>query len=327
MKKIILLILCAGSLGVFAQSKKNKHKKDDAIAVDSVQMLKELIPSTCLCVDSISLNNRSQAEIAADISSCIQKSSRSYDLLMTLTNSLNDSKNSKKKNITISFDPESTDHSPSYFVLERMMRDSCPSLIRAAASNNKESKFSMSSDEFARNLFFKGEEAEKKEDYASAAKYFQEAVTRDEKFSFAWDNLGISLRKLGKYNEAIDAYNRSLALDPTGLTPLQNLPIVYQYLKDYDKALECYNNLIRIYPEDAEGYYGAAQAIVNGKKDFEKALDYMCKAYNIYINTGSPYRVDAEKTISYYYAELKKLGKEETFNKILNDNHIVSEKK
>jgi len=52
------------------------------------------------------------------------------------------------------------------------------------------------------------------------------------------------------------------------------------------------------------------------------ALDYMCKAYNIYVHDKSPYRSDAEKVINMIYTQMKKDNKEEEFNKILKDNNI-----
>ncbi|MFB3389754.1 hypothetical protein [Flavobacterium sp. LAR06] len=58
--------------------------------------------------------------------------------------------------------------------------------------------------------------------------------------------------------------------------------------------------------------------------DPEKGLDNMCKAYNLYIEQKSPYRADAEKIIQMIYADLKKVGKEDTFDKILATNNIKS---
>jgi len=56
--------------------------------------------------------------------------------------------------------------------------------------------------------------------------------------------------------------------------------------------------------------------------DYEKGLEYMCKAYNLYIEQKSPYRADAEKVINIIYYEMKKQGKEEKFNEILKANNI-----
>ena len=128
-------------------------------------------------------------------------------------------------------------------------------------------------------------------------------------------------RRLGNLDAALDAYNKSLALDPNGKTPLQNIPVVYQFKKDYDKALEAYQKLLVVYPGDAEGYFGIGRMYII-KSDYEKGLDNMCKAYNIYTEINSPYRVDAQNIISSLYKAMKEKGQEELFNKILKDNHI-----
>jgi hypothetical protein len=51
----------------------------------------------------------------------------------------------------------------------------------------------------------------------------------------------------------------------------------------------------------------------------------MCKAYNIYIETKSPYSADAQKNLAYAYQKMKEQGKEETFFKI-HKNNIISTK-
>ncbi|OXA95228.1 hypothetical protein SAMN06265346_1339 [Flavobacterium hercynium] len=58
--------------------------------------------------------------------------------------------------------------------------------------------------------------------------------------------------------------------------------------------------------------------------DYKKALDNMCKAYNIYTAQKSPYRTDAEKIMQMLYKQMKQDGKEELFNKILEENNISS---
>jgi tetratricopeptide (TPR) repeat protein len=119
----------------------------------------------------------------------------------------------------------------------------------------------------------------------------------------------------------MDAYKRSLAIEPAGKTALQNIPVIYQFKKDYDKAIEAYNKLLAVFPGDPEGYFGIGRMYIL-KSDLEKGLDNLCKAYNIYTETSSPYRVDAQTLISGIYKEMKANGKEELFNKILKDNHI-----
>ena len=57
-------------------------------------------------------------------------------------------------------------------------------------------------------------------------------------------------------------------------------------------------------------------------KEYEKGLDNICKAYNLYIVQKSPYRTDAELLISQLFKEMKNAGKETTFDEILKKNNI-----
>jgi tetratricopeptide (TPR) repeat protein len=58
----------------------------------------------------------------------------------------------------------------------------------------------------------------------------------DPEFAFAWDNLGISQRRLNNYDKAIFAYSKSLAIDPK-LMPLQNIAVAYVHKKNLIKRL------------------------------------------------------------------------------------------
>jgi tetratricopeptide (TPR) repeat protein len=157
--------------------------------------------------------------------------------------------------------------------------------------------------------------------------YFEAAVAADPKFAFAWDNVGVCSRRLGKLDEALTAYNKSLEIDPKGVTPLHNIPVVYEFQKNFDKAIEAYQNILHFYPDDPEAYYGEGRIYAFFKIDLEKALQNLCKAYNIYTNTNSPYRVDAEKNINYIHGKMKAEDKEARFFEILKENNIAAEKK
>jgi tetratricopeptide (TPR) repeat protein len=127
---------------------------------------------------------------------------------------------------------------------------------------------------------------------------------------------------LNKFDEAIDAYEKSLEIDPNGMMPLQNIAVAYQYKKEYKKAIKAYKKLAIIDKSNPEVFYGIGNVYTINLKDYEEGLDYLCKAYNMYIEQKSPYRTDAEKLINYIYSEMKEQGKEEKFNQILEANHI-----
>ncbi len=334
MKKLSVLVPLV-MLCIAAAAQKDKTEKTvlsgerakellRSIKLDSAKFLNNTGTEACLCIDSISLTNKNSEQLSQEISKCIDEQVTGYEMALKLYRSMIDT--GKNKNIIMNYGKKSGEYQHYYFQIETWLKDSCRSLNKAIASNNQESEYSFSKDDKAIALYNKGVPFLDNEKYKEALPYFEEAVKQDPKFAFAWDNIGICNRRLNNFDAAIEAYNKSLELDPKGKTPLQNIPVAYEYKKEYDKALDAYLNILKYYPDDAEAYYGAGRIYAYFKVDLEKSLQYICKCYNIYTNTKSPYRVDAEKQISYLYGKMKADGKEELFYKILKDNNINSSK-
>jgi tetratricopeptide (TPR) repeat protein len=324
---LLLILLCTNS---WAQKDTTVLSGESAkefirgMKIDTTKFLNTASLSACKCIDSISLIDKNSDQLSQEISRCIDKQAGAYMLAKKVYHSMVDT--GKNINIIVNNNKKSTEYVGCYFQIEAWLKDSCKSLNKAVASNNKESEYSLSKNEEAINLYIKGNGFFENENYKEALTYFEKAVKKDPKFAFAWDNIDICNRRLNNFDAAIEAYNKSLALDPKGKTPLQNIPVAYEYKKDYDKALQAYFNILTYYPDDPEAYYGAGRIYAFFKIDFEKSLQYMCKCYNIYTNTKSPYRVDAEKQISYLYGKMKTDGKEDLFYKILEDNNIKPSK-
>lgn len=104
--------------------------------------------------------------------------------------------------------------------------------------------------------------------------------------------------------------------------PLQNIAIAYIHQKKFEKAIEAYQKFAEIYPDNPETFYGLGHLYIMELKEYEKGLNYMCKAYNKYIENNSPYRSDAETVISVAYQEMKKNNQEAKFIEILKQNKI-----
>lgn len=326
MRKLFLPLLLVLLLPVFSFSQTDTLTVDAAksilqqIKFDSTKFVSEYGNDACKCIDSIVLIRKGKTEINQEIADCIDRQVSMYQMMMKLYNQMFG--NDTSRSISLNVNKKTQEYQRYYFDIERWLKDSCASLNRAVATSDEQSKNSVSKDPKAREDYNTGIEWIKKNDLEKALTYFEKAVKRDDKFAFAWDNIGVCNRKLGNYEAALNAYNKSLELDPTGITPLQNIPVVYQYQKKYDKALKAYEKLQEIYPEDPEGFYGAAIVYLNHQIDLEKALQSVCKAYNIYTAAGSPYRVDAEKIINYIYSKMKEEKKEKRFYEILKENHI-----
>ena len=51
-------------------------------------------------------------------------------------------------------------------------------------------------------------------DFDEALDLFQQAILLDQKDPDLWNLTGITLRSMGRYNEAVECFNKSLSLDP-----------------------------------------------------------------------------------------------------------------
>jgi tetratricopeptide (TPR) repeat protein len=302
-------------------------------AADSLAMLKSVSKDACLCVDSIQVSNKTLEEISKEISACINKhvtTLQTFDLLMNAfkkTQNPSEMDGQKTINIAVNTNENSDDFKRYYYKIERYMMKNCKALSDKIAANEIVNERSFSENEKALKFYDKGIQASQKEDYKKAVDYFEKAVKEDPQFTFAWDNLGVNYRRLNNFDKAIECYKNSLDIDPFGMMPLQNIAVAYQYKKEYDKAIKAYEKLATIDKNNPEIFYGIGNIYAMNLNDFEKGLDNMCKAYNIYVDQKSPYRADAEKMINMIYGEMKDKGKEDVFNKILEQNHISPDSK
>lgn len=320
MKKILVIII---SIFLYSNVISQETEKSDTKI-----LLKELAENGCKCIDSIQVYNKSKIQVSKEINKCIDEQSVTYQLGSKLIK-MNDLKGAAEKkegkkqiNISINTNEKSAEYKEYYYEMERYLMENCISLNEKIKNNEEQSNKSVSKNQNAIDLYSKGNDELKKENFKKAIEYFEKAVKLDPEFTFAWDNLGVSYRKLNNYDKAIESYEKSLKINPNGITPLQNIAVVYQYKEEYQKAIESYQKLAEIDGNNPEIYYGMGQVYAINLNDYEKGLDNMCKAYNMYIKQKSPYRTDAEKVINLIYSEMKKQGKEDNFNKILKSNNI-----
>ena len=291
-------------------------------------LLKEVAENGCKCIDSIVTSNKTKEEITKQISACIDAQTGAYQVgskFMGIDLSKEASTKNKKKSvdININMDKDSKEYKSYYYEIERYLMNNCPTLKKTIAACDIEKDKSVSKNPEALEFYSEGQKEYKKENYKEAISYYQQALRVDSVFAFAWDNIGICNRKLNNYEQAIYAYKKSLELDPNGYMPLQNIAVAYKFNKEYDKAISAYKRLAELDKNDPEVFYGIGETYSLYLNDYEKGLENMCKAYNLYVEQKSPYRADAESIISTIYGEMKKQNKVDSFNEILEQNHIT----
>lgn len=205
--------------------------------------------------------------------------------------------------------------------VKRNLVDECEALKRVVFSNDEEKLFSYSSDKEATDFYNKGIDASEKGNYKKALKYYKKAVSIDDKFVYAWDNLGRTYRELHNYDKAIEAYKKSMAIDSLNPTPLMNIAVVYNYKKEFDNSAFWYNKLIEIDPENPEGHYGLSLAYMYSEK-LESSLNSIITALKLYRKSQSPYVADAEKVMQYLYNMFEAKNEEDRFKEICKEQNI-----
>jgi tetratricopeptide (TPR) repeat protein len=116
-----------------------------------------------------------------------------------------------------------------------------------------------------------------------------------ERIPFAFANRGYSYYKIGKYDEAVADYNRTLALDASDAGTYHNRGVAYYHLGKNAQAITDYNKALELKLDNAEVYNnrGAAYAAL-GKADsaigdFTKAISLSPEYAEAYNNRGTEY--------------------------------------
>lgn len=310
----------------FGQKKKKQKKSEKEveallaeIEMDSTYFLKDAGKRACDCIDSVAKAKNNYAKTIEDISACIDGQVGPYQLMTQMAAVL---KSPKKNNEILMSSKGSESYRTTYYEIERWLKANCTVMNEAIASNDDPGDYSISQNKEAYSAYERGVQLMKAQKFSECIPWFEKAVAIDSMFVFAWDNLGVSHRRLGELDKAEAAYKRSLSIQPSGKTALQNIAVVYMHQGKADQAINAYADIQKFYPGDPEAYYGISIVYLESKKNLHLALDYMCKAYNQYIELKSPYRSDAEKVINIIYKKMAEDKKEEDFKRILAENNI-----
>jgi tetratricopeptide (TPR) repeat protein len=93
-------------------------------------------------------------------------------------------------------------------------------------------------------------------------------------------NLGNALKDQGKLEEAVDAYNKAISLKPDLADAYYNMGNALKDQGKLEEAVDAYNKAISIKPDHAEAYYNMGIALKDQGK-LEEAVDAYNKAISI----------------------------------------------
>ena len=128
-----------------------------------------------------------------------------------------------------------------------------------------------------------------------AEEYLKEAIDLDPLFVDAMDHLGSVYRRQNRLPEAEEIYLRSIEINKENKVPYINLAVVYKIQNRLNEALQLYVIVIQLDQNDPEGYYGIGE-IFYLVGNYQNAMPFFDKAIELYISLDLPYVYDA-----YYY--------------------------
>ena len=97
---------------------------------------------------------------------------------------------------------------------------------------------------------------------------YRRVVAIDPTYAAAWNNLGLLLHRMGRYDEARDAYEAALAQDATCCEAVYNLGSLAEDRGELDEAVRCYRQALALSPDYGDAHFNLAGALArSGRAD------------------------------------------------------------
>jgi len=152
---------------------------------------------------------------------------------------------------------------------------------------SKSGLYKPTANEKAREYYNDAHEKFEIQDYEQAISLYKKAIQEDSNYIDAYDNLGLSYRKLNLLDSAELYYKLSIEKYPQGIAAIQNMAVIYNIRGDFKSADHYYQLIIESEPENPEGYYGMSKsAYFQGK--YADALLNAQLAEKYYLMANSP---------------------------------------
>ncbi len=134
------------------------------------------------------------------------------------------------------------------------------------------------------------------EQYNEAIEYFDKALAIDPNNKNSWFYKGISFFKIDKFEASIQSYQKVLEIDPNNKEVWFYKGMSFFRLEKYKKSIECYNNALKDKFEDSQTWFykGVSYHLL---KEYEMALNCFDKVIEY-----DPESIDAwnKKSVVYY---------------------------
>ena len=169
--------------------------------------------------------------------------------------------------------------------------------------------------------------------YFSAFEESQSLTIKYSKAFIVWNIMGASAFQIGMLNEAIDAYKKTILLNPNFADAYCNMGVALNQKGNVDEAIELYNKALSIMPDYADAYYNLGNALKDQGK-FDEAIEAYKSAVLIkpdyaeaYCNSGMVFQDQGklDEAVKFYKKSISiKPDYAEAYNNLGNIVHFQS---
>jgi tetratricopeptide (TPR) repeat protein len=115
---------------------------------------------------------------------------------------------------------------------------------------------------------------------------YRRVVAIDPTYAAAWNNLGLLLHRMGKLDEAGKAYESAIAQDATCCEAIYNLGSLAEDRGDLEDAVRCYREALALSPDYGDAHFNLAGALARAGRADEAVAHW--QRY-LELDSGSPW--------------------------------------
>jgi tetratricopeptide (TPR) repeat protein len=119
-----------------------------------------------------------------------------------------------------------------------------------------------------------------------AIEAYRRVVAIDPTYAAAWNNLGLLLHRMGRHEDARAAYESALAQDPTCCEAMYNLGSLAEDRGDLEDAVGRYRHALELSPDYADAHFNLAGALARSGRADEAVAHW--QRYLV-LDSGSPW--------------------------------------